>query len=458
MPVTSYNDTLIRGPILGTLLWLALPNSLAMLASASVSIAETAYVALLGREALAAIALVFPFAMLMQTLSAGGIGGGIAAATSRAIGARDTVTIDAMAWHAIVIGLVAGLIFATTFLLAGRAIFSALGARGLVLEEALAFSNMLFAGAPAIWITNSLVSVLRGVGSMRLSSMTIAAVACGQIVLGAMAGLGLGAFTVWGMAGVALGSVVANGAAAATLAAYLYSGRTPVRARQHGFVIRAGVMSRILRVGLLSCLSPLQTVIMVLAISVLIGGMGVEALAGYGVAARLEFVLIPIAFGIGIASVPMVGTAIGRGDYRRARRVAWTTGLVSAVVVGAIGLVVSLNPVVWTGLFRAEASVLNYAAAYLRWVGPSYFFFGLGMALFFASQGAGRVLGPVLAATVRLVLVCVGGWWLTAQQAPAWTYFALVALAMVCYGLFTVMSLMLSDWRPHKISVDKGVA
>ena len=82
----------------------------------------------------------------------------------------------------------------------------------------------------------------------------------------------------------------------------------------------------ILKVGAVSCLSPLQTVLTILIFTKILAGFGTETLAGYGMGSRLEFLLTPIAFAFGVASVPMVGMAMGAGLVTRARQVAWTAG------------------------------------------------------------------------------------------------------------------------------------
>ena len=156
---------------------------------------------------------------------------------------------------------------------------------------------------------------------------------------------------------------------------------------------------------------------------------------------------MPIAFAIGVACVPMVGMAVGAGDIARARRVAWTGGGLAAAVLGAhrprgrarAGRVVG-------AVHGAMPPCCAAARAYLQWAGPGFAFFGLGLCLYFASQGAGRMLGPVLAATVRLVLVIGVGWWLTAAGAPLWTLFALVAAAMAAYGVLTAAAVYLTPW------------
>jgi len=160
-------DRLTQGPVLPVMLSLALPNMVAMLSAAAVSIAETAYVGALGRDALAAMAVVFPFVMLMQTVSGGAMGGAISAAVSRAVGANRDDAARSLALHAAVIGLVGGLIFLVVFTLFGPLLYHLLGARDTVLQQALIYSNVLFLGAPLTWLSNSLVSVVRGSGKIR---------------------------------------------------------------------------------------------------------------------------------------------------------------------------------------------------------------------------------------------------------------------------------------------------
>jgi len=79
--------------------------------------------------------------------------------------------------------------------------------------------------------------------------------------------------------------------------------------------------------------------------------------------------------------------------------------------------------------------------------GPFFAFFGMGLTLYFASQGSGKVLGPVVAGTVRLLLVAGMGWWLLVQGASAQAYFWLVAAAMVVYGVTTVVLVRLTRWQ-----------
>jgi putative MATE family efflux protein len=437
-------NALVSARILPTLLRLTLPNLAAMFVMALVAISETVYIGILGTTPLAAIALVFPLIMLMQMLSAGAMGGGVSSAISRALGAGEVARAEALALHAVVIGAAAGLFFSATFIAFGAPILGTLGGSGEVLGQALAYSNVALAGAILTWLVNTFASVVRGTGNMRVPSLTLLAASALQIVLGGALGLGIGPIPRFGLAGVAFGLVIAQASAALFLLWFLRSGRGPLRLKFAA--LQHEMFFDILKVGAVSAIGPFQVVLTVLILTRLVAGFGSEALAGYGIGARLEFLLVPIVFAVGVASVPMVGMAIGARDIERARRVAWTAAAVAAAMLGVIGLIVTIAPDLWSGLFTGDRAVRAAANLYLRWAGPGFAFVGLGLSLYFASQGSGKVLAPVLAGTVRLAVIAAGGWWLAASAAPVWSLFALVGVSMAAFGLSVAAAVLLTPW------------
>src|SRR5450432_1013428 len=437
---------LLTSPILPTLLKLALPNTVAMFGSTLVAVAETSYIGRLGIEPLAAIALVFPFAMLTQMMSAGAMGGGVSSAISRALGAGDRDRAATLALHAAMIGACAGLFFNVMMLAFGRTFYWLLGGRGGVIEQAVQYSHVLFCGAISIWLVNTLGSVVRGTGDMRVPSATLIGTAIVQVAVGGGLGLGLFGLPKLGMPGVAAGQLTAFSLGAIFLAWYLVSGRSRLTLNFKAFTFQRDMFFDILKVGAVSCLSPLQTVLTILIFTMILAGFGTETLAGYGMGSRLEFLLTPIAFAIGVASVPMIGMAIGAGLVTRARQVAWTAAAAAGLFIGLIGIVVAIRPALWVSLFTSDPGVTAAAYSYFALAGPAFGFFGTGVSLYFSSQGAAKVGGPVLAGTIRLLLVGLGGWWLASSGAAAWTLFALVGAAMVAFGLATVLSIRLTRW------------
>ena len=449
-PGHAPTDALLSGAILPKLARFALPNLGAMLATALAAIAETSYVGSFGAASLAGMALVFPLVMFQMMLSGGAMGGGVSSAVSRALGAGSPARANALAVHALWIGLSAGTLYMTLMLTFGEAIFATLGGRGKALSEAVAYAQVAFLGSIFIWLLNTFASVVRGSGNMAIPSATFLAVAVTQVLVGGALGLGWGPFPRLGMRGVAAGQVAAYGAGAAFLFAYLKSGRARIQLHVRATPFQRALLNDILRVGALACISPLQTILTILILTRLVAQFGTDALAGYGIGTRLEFLLVPIAFAIGVASVPLVGMAIGAGKVARARRTAWTAAILSFAILGVLGLALALAPDLWTRIFTSDPAVLRAAALYFHWAGPCYGLFGLGLCLYFSSLGAGKVGGPVLAGTLRLVLVAAGGALLAYFKAPAWTIFALVALAMLAYGASTALIVKYTDWGPER--------
>ena len=445
-PAATPVGSLVTSPILPTLLKLALPNAIAMFGTALVAVAETSYIGRLGVEPLAGIALVFPFVMLTQMMSTGAMGGGVSSAVSRALGSGNRERAANLALHAAIIGTGGGLLFTAVMLVFGRSFYSLLGGSGEVLEQAMHYSQVLFSGAVSIWLVNTLASVVRGTGDMRVPSLVLIGVGAIQIVVGGGLGLGLFGLPKFGMRGVAAGQLTAFTLGALFLAWYLVSGRSRLKLNFKSFAFQRDMFLDILKVGAVSCLQPLQTVLNIIIFTKILAGFGTVELAGYGMGSRLEFLLVPIAFAFGTASIPMVGMAMGAGLVARARRVAWIAAASAAVVVGLIGLIVAINPGLWVSLFTSDPGVTAAAYSYFHWAGPGFGFFGAGVCLYFSSQGAAKVGGPVLAGTIRLVLVALGGWWLAASGAPVWTLFALVGTAMVVFGLSTALSIYLTRW------------
>lgn len=447
-------ERLQRGPILSTLLRMSAPNVLAMALSVIVGIAETFYVGHLGTLPLAAFGLIFPFAMLTGTVSAGAMGGGVSSAIARAIGASDMARAHTLALHAILIGGAMGIVYSVFMVVCGPILYRWLGGEGAVLAEAVRYASVLFSGAVFVWMSNTLASVVRGTGNMSIPSAGRVVVGVMQVAWGGLLAFGIGPFPALGMIGVALGNVIAYASGSCFFAWYLASGHGRLTVRPRRFALRADLLADILRVGALASLSPVQSLMTMLVFTSLLARLGEVALAGYSIGLRLEFLVTTISFGVGVASVPMVGMAIGGGEVVRARRVAWTAALVSAVASGLVGLVVALWPWLWADIFSADARVLAIAYQYLHVAAPGFPLLCAGLTLFFSSQGAGRMLGPVVGGTVRFGIALLGGLWLAARGVPASGYFALSAAVMVGYGLTMFAAVHFSHWgttvEPHR--------
>ena len=439
---------LLEGPVARTLLRLAAPNVLVMVLQATVSTLDAVFVGWLGSEALAGVSIVFPLVMLMQTMSAGGMGGGVASAVARALGGGRRADADALVIHAIVIALAMGGAFTLTLELAGPALYHAMGGTDEVLSAAVAYSRVLFGGAVAYWLFNTLSSAIRGSGNMAVPASVMVATGLLYLALSPALILGWGPLPRLGIAGAATASVFSFGLGSLVLLAFLYSGRSLVRPALRGLGLRRRLFWEILRVGAPGALNTVLTNLTVVVLTALVGPFGATALAGYGMGARLEYLQIPIVFGLGSGLVTMVGTSVGAGDRARAVRVAWVGAAMAAGITGVIGILAALFPLAWLGLFTTDPGVLTAGTRYLTIVGPFYGFFGAGLALYFASQGAGRLLWPLCAGFTRLVVAGAGGWLATRWLGGGLSgLFAAMAAALVVFGVINVAAVRLGAWR-----------
>jgi putative MATE family efflux protein len=433
--------------VVPTLLALAAPNAAVTLVQSGVSVLDAYFVARLGADAIAGVSLVFPVVMLMQTMSSGGMGGGVSSAVARALGAGRRQDADVLATHALLIALAFGVVFTAAILLGGAALYGAMGGRAATRAAALAYSDTLFAGAVVAWTFNTLANVVRGTGHMTLAAGLVLGTSLLQLSLSPTLINGWGPFPRLGVRGAAVALVVAFTVGSAVVIGYLASGHGLVRLRLR-VRPRVALFREILRVGLPGALNTVVTNATVLLLTGIVGQFGTYALAGYGIGARLEYLQIPLVFGMGAALVAMVGTNVGAGRGARAERVAWTGATLAAAATGAMGLWGAFFPQAWLGLFTTEPEVLAAGSAYLRIVGPAYAFFGIGLALYFAAQGAGSLAWPLTASVVRLA-VAVGGGWLGGRVLGGGltAVFVAMAVSLVLLGGINMAALAGGAWR-----------
>ena len=363
---------------------------------------------------------------------------------ARALGAGNPDAARKLVVHAFIIALGGGLAFTLLLLGAGDGLYALLGGRGEALDQALTYSHILFDGAVFVWIANTMASLLRGSGNTLAPALALAGAALVQIPLSGALTLGWGPFPPWGIAGAATAYVVAFGVASLAMAILVW--RSVLRPRGARWRLEGRLFREILRVGAISSISALQTVLTAVILTGFVARFGTAALAGYGVGVRLELLQVPIVFAIAQALVVMVGTNIGAGQAERAKRIAWIGTGAAALVCLVLGGSVATFPELWIRIFSDDPAVLEIGSLYLRIVAPFYPIFGAGLALYFASQSAGQMLKPVLAGTARLLLVVAGGALVMQLGGPLAALFAVIALGLAVLGGLTAWVVYKARW------------
>ncbi|MEM7522783.1 MAG: MATE family efflux transporter [Pseudomonadota bacterium] len=438
-------ERILTGRSAPVLLRLSAPNIAASLIQSLLLVMEGWYAGRLGSTALAGVALTFPLFMLTAMLSAGAIGGAVSGAMARAVGSNDFGRANGVLRISVLIAVVLGAAKGALIVYFAPEIFRRLGGDDAAVEAASSYAYALFPFIVLLWLFNLLSSSLRGSGDMTRPAIAMAMVVALH-ASGLMALAALGAPS--GLAGAAWAVV---GAYAVGLSYLLRIVAAPGRATRltlSGWGALAGA-GRIIAAGAFASTQSCLTVGYSLVATAVFASFGQDWLAGYGVGARLELLVVPLIFGVGGASTVASGTLLGAGRREDAIRSAWTGGAMAATLVGALGLVLSFAPGLWTGLFSGSPAIDAAATAYLEAVGPFYAFFGLGLCLYFASQGLETLVFPVIGSWLRFIIICVGfaalGW---ADALTPQSGLTLIAGVMLFYGLFVAAALRLGPWRP----------
>lgn len=441
-PVAARTKLLLEGPIFVTLLQLAAPNILNLIAFAGVVMFDGFFLGKIGTDALAGASLAFPWIMVLLQTTNSGVGNGVSSAVARALGAGNRARADELTFHALLLALAYAAVFSAVMLAGAPIIFGWMGGRDTMLMDALSYADVVFGGAICITVINLLGNAVRGTGNMSLHAGVLVGCVIAHIALAPLLIFGYGPVPAFGPAGAGWGLLIPFGIGSFIMIAYLRSSRSIVRLNFYG-VARWALFADILKVGVPGLINTAITNLSVVVLTGIAGQFGPETAVGYAMGARLEYVMQPIAFGLGTAIVAMVGTNWGAQQYGRARRIAWTGAATIALICGTLGLIVAVRPSLWLGLFSADAEVARIGTAYLRIVGPVYVCFGLGLALFFVCQGFGRGFAAMIANAVRLVVSAGAGlaavYWLDLGTTGL---FAAIALGFCIYAALTALAVV----------------
>ena len=437
-------------PIIPLLIRMSAPNTIAFFIQSLVVLTEVWFISRLGTNSLAAVALAFPLLMITQTMSGGALGGAITSAIARSMGADDIEKAERLIWHSIIISLGGAISFLILFLLFGKQLLFLLGGRGEILQESYAYCSILFLGGILLWLSGSLSAVLRGMGNMRFPATLMVITSSIQVILSGGFILGWFGLPKLGVPGAAVAVLISSALMVTVILFKLRSKSIPASLRKERFQLRKILFDNIFEVAIPASLSPLLVVGTILVLTGLVGRFGTEALAGYGIGSRVEFLMIPLIFGIGTAMTSIVGANIGALNIDRAEKVGILGGSTAGFVSIVIGLTLAAFPEAWIQFFTDDIKAFEVTKKYIQIVGPFYIFQGIGLSLYFASQGANAMKWPTIATIARFIIACAGGgisvYWL---DLGIESIFISSSAAMAIFGLMIFISIKKGAWRKN---------
>ena len=424
---------LLEAPILPTLLRLATPNIGEAVARITFLTADALFVSWLGSDALAAVSVVFPILMLLQTGTAAGFGAGVSSSIGRALGAGDLPRARALAGTSMALAVIGWASTTALLLLGGPSLYAVMGLEGASLDRAILYGALVFGGSLFVGLMNLMANVSRGAGNMVVPASAIMIGEAFHVTLSPALIMGWGPFPALGIAGAAIAVLSAYVVGTVVLASYLCSRRALVRLEPALIRLKRAEANAILKVGALAAAMALQFQVTTFLVTGLVGSMGSAAIAAYGAATRLDLLQYPITFAFGSAVVTLVATASGAGDNARATRIAWTGAAVTALI-GLVFTAVALDGGRWMAIFTADPAIRDLGALYLLCQAPAYPLIGAGLAGYFACQGVGYVAWPFLVGMIRLAIAVLGGWLALSVGGGALALFVVGAAALAFFG------------------------
>lgn len=435
-------DVLLAHPVAVTILRLSVPNSTVMLVQVLMGLLEIYFIAKLGLEALAGVSLVFPLLALTVAVSQGATGGGIVTSVARELGRGDTTGADVYPWYSLLLALPLG-VATTTFMSAlGPHIYRAMGGHGIALEVALQYSAVVFGGATLIWTFNLLMAAVRGTGNLKVPVVVVCTGAALLVPLSPL--LIFGGFGVppLGAIGGGIALLVYYGLGSLAYAIYLWGHFGVLRPSRSPPRLALAPALTVLKIGGISAIIAASTNVTLTLVTAYVGAHGLAALAGYGSASRLEFLLVPISYGIGGPVGMVVSASLGAGLVARAQRAAWTGVALGAALTTAIGLAGALFAPAWIGLFNEDPATVQAGVQYLHLVGPFFGCFGAGFVLYCVGQATRQLTASLAGALTRALIAAAGGYLLLLWHASLTLNFLAVSAGMVTFGLVPLVSLI----------------
>jgi putative MATE family efflux protein len=449
---TKEVETLLGDPK-KAILAMAIPTTIALVAQSVNNLVDAMWVAGLGRDALAAVGIVFPLFFIVIGIS-NGIGIGAASAISRRIGAENKAEADRTAAHAIALGLVASVIMTIVFLLLLEPIIRVVGAGATedTIRECINYATPFAAFVFVFVLVGVLSSILRSEGAAKRSMYIL--------ILAAIINLALDPFFIydyglgWGMTGAAIATVAAEGTALAVMFYWYFVKKDLfLKFKFKGFKFEIPIIKDIFQVGIPAALQMMIiSIVSIFMNLILLQAGGDDGVAIYSSDWRVLSVLMIPMMGIATGLVPVCAAAFGARRYDKIK-VAYTYALKISVllmiVISAVTIIFS-SYIVMAFTYDTDTEYLRAGMAEFLWIAALFMpFMAMGMAAesLFQALGMGtRALVSTLFRNFIMLPICYIAaiattgltfiWWgATASEIIA-------SLVVVTWSIFVLRTIM----------------
>ena len=430
----SSKAVLTSGPVGGHLISLTVPMVIGMIAMISYGIADTYFVGQLGTIPLAAMSFTFPVNFVATGLSLG-IGTGTASVLARLMGTGDRSDVQRITTHAVLLGALLGFGFLALGLSTIEPLFRLLGADDQTMPLIKEYMRIYYLGGVFLVLPMVGNSAIRATGDAKIPGIIMTIAALFNIVLDPLLIFGLAGFPRLELEGAAIATVIANAGTFLAAFAILYWRERLIRFRFVSIHKLADSWRRVLHVGVPAIATNMVTPVTAAIITALVAAYGPEAVAGFGVAVRVETLALIVIFSLASANAPFVGQNYGAGELDRVSRSINLAAAFCLIYGAGVSIIMWLVGEPVASLFDDDPTVVKTAADYFLLVAWSYGAFGIFQVCGTSFNALGRPLPATILTFTKMFLVYVPGAFLLSRFWGVNGVFAANGLAHLVMGL-----------------------
>jgi putative MATE family efflux protein len=346
-----------------------------------------------------------------------GLSVGAAATVARRIGERDPDGAARAAAQSILFALGVGAVLGATGILFAPELLHLMGASDDVVRTGSTFARVMIGASGGVTLLFLINAVFRGAGDAAVAMRVLWIANAVNIILGPCLIFGLGPFPRLGVTGAAIGTSIGRWTGVAIQVYVLTRRDARVVLRWAHMRLDTAVMKGILRISGTAMFQNFIATASYMGQVRIIAGFGSAAVAGNTIGIRvILFALLP-SWGVSNAAVTLVGQNLGAGKPDRAEASAWNAGFYNTICLGTIGAVFLLFAPIIVRIFTSDAAVGSVGVQCLRIVSAGFLFYGYGMVLTAAFNGAGDTRTPTLINLVSLWIIELPLAWLLAHSA-----------------------------------------
>ncbi|MCL6296076.1 MATE family efflux transporter [Jejuia spongiicola] len=391
--VTGKEQEFTTGSIRKAVFMLSIPMILEMLMESIFAIVDIMYVSQVSVNAVATIGLTESVITLVYAVAIG-LSMAATAVVARRVGETDIKGASTAAVQVIFLGVFVAAIISVIGIIYPKEILSLMGAEPDLIAEGYGYTKVLLGGNITIMLLFLINAIFRGAGDASVAMWTLILSNGLNIILDPIFIFGFGPVPAYGVEGAAIATTIGRGTAVLFQLIILFYGFSKIKIAVKDLVLQVGVMINLIKVSLGGIGQFLIGTSSWVFLMRIMSEFGSEVLAGYTIAIRvMMFTLMP-AWGMSNAAATLVGQNLGAKKPERAEKSVWKTGKYSAIFMGLVSVIYLVFAPQIIVLFNATPDVVKYGSLCLRVIAAGYIFYGYGMVVINAFNGAGDTKTP----------------------------------------------------------------